>query len=161
MRSERLETTFTVTTTGSDQDLSGITALDDILAVAYPWSDSADFAQRMRRTRDIADQTVYFEDCEPAVDDEIRVRYTKQHAIEDLDSASATTVRERHARIVALFAASHACALRYRQLSENPATPTQALDALKFAAAQYMDEARDLVASHRRTVNPQWTGVGL
>ena len=155
------ESTFTVTAAGSDQDMSDITDLDEILAVAYPWSDGANFAERMRRTRDIADQTVYFEDCAPAVDDEIRVRYTKQHTIEDLDSASATTVPERHARIVALFAAGHACVERYRQLSENPATPTQALDAMRFAASQYMDEARDLVASHRRAVNPQWSGIGL
>ena len=155
------EISFTVGASGREQDLSTITDLDEILAVGYPWREGTDFAARMQDTRIIADQTLYFEACEPQADDVIRVRYTKQHKIEDLDSATSTNIAPRHARLLALAAASHACTLRYRQLSENPATPKEALDALSIAAAQYIDDARDLMASHRRGVNPKWTGTGL
>ena len=155
------EISFTVASTDREQDLSTITDIDEVLAVAYPWSDGADFAARMRDIRSVADQTIYFEDTEPQEDEVIRVRYTKQHKIKDLDSAATTNIATRHARIVGLAAASHACVTRFRQLSENPATPKEALDALRLAASAYMDEAREHIANHRRGVNPHWTGIGL
>lgn len=155
------ETSFTVTTAGYDQDLSGITALRDILAVAWPWDDDADFHRLMRRFRTTGDQIIRFLDCEPAVDDVIRVRHTINHAIKDLDSAAATTVPDRHATMLATYAASWACHLRRRQLSENPAIPDHALAELTSLATQFHIDATALLRNARVADNPSWSHVGL
>ena len=155
------ETSFTVAVTGYQQDLSGITALRDILAVAYPWSDGASFVQLSRRFRTVADLTVLFDDCQPAKDEVIRVRHTINHKIKDLDSAAATTVPDRHATLLATYAASWACHLRRRQLSENPAIPDHALAALTAYATQFHIDATELLRTARIGENPAWQHVGL
>ena len=155
------ETSFEVLTTGYSQNLSTISALRDILAVAYPWSDGASFASLSRRFRTTADLTVYFDGCQPADGEFIRVRHTKQHTIDDLDSAAATTVPDRHATLLATYAASHACRLRRRQLSENPAIPDYALAALTTAATDLYIQATDLLRTARIADNPSWQFIGL
>ena len=155
------ETEFTVTDTGRTQDLSSITALRDILALYYPWTDGAALEPRRRRHRITADHTVYFEDCEPAAGETILVRHTVQHAIDDLDSATATTVPDRHATLLATSAAAWACHLRRRQLSENPAIPDRALAELTALAAQFQIDATALLRSARVAHNPSWSHFGL
>jgi hypothetical protein len=155
------ETEFTVTAAGRTQDLSSITALRDILALYYPWTDGAALDPRRRRHRVTADHTVYFEDCEPAAGDVILVRHTVQHAIKDLDSAAATTVPDRHATLLATYAASHACILRRRQLSENPAIPEHALGELTALAAQFQIAGAALLRTARVARNPSWSHIGL
>lgn len=155
------ETSFTVVTTGEEQDLSGITSVDNILAAAYPWTDGASFKDRQQYFRITDDQTLYFEDYEPIADQVIRVRYTIQHAIKDLDSAAATTVPTRHERTIGLLAAAQCCVVRYRQISENPAIPRDALLALRVTASQLSDEARELITTLRPSTSPRWSDVGL
>lgn len=155
------ETSFTVTVTGYEQDLSGMTALRDILALSYPWSDGASFASLQRRFRVTADLTVLFTECQPAIDEVIRVRHTINHAIKDLDSAAATTVPTRHQTLLATHAAAWACHLRLRQLSENPAIPEHAIRTLTAIANQFHIEATDLLRTARIADNPAWQTIGL
>jgi len=155
------ETSVTITSGGANQDLSSMDALKDILAVAYPWSDEADFAACQQRWRYAADQTIYVETVTPQAGQVMRVRYTKRHAIEDLDAATATSVPDGHQLLLATLAAAFACTLRCRQLSENPAIPEHALAALADAAAHYRTQAAVLLRTARIAYNPVWSQIGL
>ncbi len=155
------ETSVTVTSDGANQDLSSISALKDILSVAYPWSDEADFAACQQRWRYAADQTIYVETVTPQAGQVMRVRYTKQHVIEGLDAAAATSVPDSHQVLLATLAAAFACTLRCRQLSENPAIPEHAFAALSAVAIHYRSQAADLLRTARITDNPSWSGIGL
>ena len=155
------ETSVTVTSGGAYQDLSSVDALKDIQAVAYPWSDEADFAARQQRWRYAADQTIYVETATPQAGQAMRVRYTKRHEIEDLDAATATSVPDGHQLLLATLAAAFACTLRCRQLSENPAIPEHALAALAGAATHYRTQAAYLLRTARIANNPAWSRIGL
>jgi hypothetical protein len=139
-----VETSVTVTTGGASQDLSGIANLDEVLALAYPWSEGASFVQRTVRWRYIGDQVVELEGCRPRPGEVIRVRHTQVHTLQDLDGAAATTVAERHRRLVGLAAAAWCCELRRRQVSENPATAPGAAHLL----AELADHFRAAFAAH-------------
>lgn len=155
------EATFTVASSGAIQDLSSISALRNILAVAYPWSDGADFAARQRRWRMVADQTIYLEAAMPQAGETLRVRYTKGHAIKDLDAATSTTTPDRHQTPVAMLAAAFACVLRSRQLSENPAIPEEAIASLMATARHYRTQGADLLQTVSGEHSVRWVGVGL
>lgn len=155
------ETSVTVTSSGPIQDLSGISAVGDILAVAYPWSEGADFAARQQHWRITADLTICLESATPQAGETLRVRYTKQHAIKDLDAATATTVPDRHQALVSALAASFACVLRSRQLSENPAIPEQAIVSLMAAAQHYRTLAADLLQRVGGAHGATWREIGL
>lgn len=155
------ETTFTVASSGATQDLSGISALRDILAIAYPWVEGADFATRQQCWRMVADQTISLETATPEVGETLRVRYTKQHAIKDLDSATSTTAPDRHQALVATLAASFACVLRSRQLSENPAIPEEAIASLMTTARYYRTQAADLLQRASGGRDVKWGEIGL
>ncbi|KKN37800.1 hypothetical protein LCGC14_0759750 [marine sediment metagenome] len=156
------ETSFTVTGTKEKQDLSTITAIHKIIAVAYPWADAASFSELQRPFRHIDDLTIYFEDIEPVISKIIRVRHTTLHAIKDLDSAAATTIPVRHTRIIALLGAAAACQLRLRQLSENPAIPASATRTLESTSEWLSAQANELLQAIRiPTTPPNWSAIGL
>lgn len=113
------ETSFTVTVAGFEQDLSGITAINAVLAVAYPWVDGAEFGHCVTPFRFTGVNQIYFTNAEPAVDEVIRVRYSKLHTIQNLDSAAATLVTDAHRALLGLTAAAIACEMRYRQAGEQ------------------------------------------
>ena len=115
----------------------------------------------MRRIRTTDDHTVYFETCEPAEDEVIRVRHTINHAIKDLDSAAATTVPTHHARLIGLLAAAYACTVRARQISENPAIPRDALDALAQTAQALELAAYGQLRRIHDQDGPAWSSLGL
>lgn len=155
------ETSWTVQTGGNEQDLSSVTAMDEILAVAYPWYDGADWGAFATRWHLIEPTRLYFPDTPPSAGETIRVRYTQLHAIQSLDGAPATTLPDNLRRLFARGAAAHGCLLRVRQLSENPATPKEAISTLLKLADVWMDEfVRGLTrANSRRTVS--WPRLGL
>lgn len=154
------EDSFTVTAATHEQ-LITLTGLNNIIAVAYPWSAGDDFASRQQYFRHTDDQTIYFEDIQPVIGQKIQVRYSKLHTIKDLDSAAATTVPTRHSRIISLLGAIHATTLRIRQLSENPAIPLAATHSLESVADRLSLEANRLLSSIRTTTAPRWPTVGL
>jgi hypothetical protein len=155
------ESSLTVSSTGRAQDISALAGLKDVLAVAYPWTDGADFATRQQRWRYVADQTIYFESVEPQSGEVMRVRYTQGHTLESLDSAAATTVPDRHQQLLATLAASYACVLRLRQVSENPAIPEQAAEVLHGVSRRLGDAAALLFTRARTTEPAAWKEIGL
>src|SRR5215204_1062360 len=78
------ETDFTVISAAYEQNLSTITAIKSVLALAYPWVAGSDFGRCLATWRTVGVNLVYMEFVQPAVGDVIRVRYTKLHVIQDL-----------------------------------------------------------------------------
>jgi hypothetical protein len=157
------ESSFTVSNSGEEQDLSSLTALNQILSLAWPWSDGEVYEHRLVRWRYTANQTVYIEDGEPNANDLIRVRYTRLHAIQNLDGAAATTVPDRHRLLIGLLACAWASDLRIRQLSENPAIPKEAIRHLVDLAARFRAEAsrRFHTIQTLPGPGPSWPTLGL
>jgi hypothetical protein len=155
------ETDFTVASAGYEQDLSTITDIGAVLAVAYPWQEGWDFGGHLATWRVVAPHTIYFSQVEPAVGDTIRVRYCKQHVIEDLDSALATTVPTHHRSLLGLWAAAYACDLRVRQISENPAIPRDAANLLRGVAAEMRQRAEKALSHIPPLGRLRWAMIGL
>jgi hypothetical protein len=104
---------------------------------------------------------VYFTAVRPAVGETIRVRYSKLHKIDDLDSAAATTVPDAHRSLVGLWAAAMACDLRRRQLSENPALPRDAAKELAAVAAGFRQRTQEMISHIPPLGRLAWAGIGL
>jgi hypothetical protein len=155
------ETNFTVATAGYEQDLSSLTDLYSVLAVAYPWQEGWDFAHTLAAWRSVGHNKIYFTAVRPAVGETIRVRYAKLHKIDDLDSAAATTVPDAHRSLVALWAAAMACDLRQRQISENPALPKDAAKQLAGLAAAFRQRAQERISHIPPLGRLCWAGIGL
>ena len=155
------ESDFTVTIAGYAQDLSAIPALLGILALAYPWSAGASFAQRLVAWRSAGQGGVILAGVEPQVGEVIRVRHTMRHTLTDLDGAAATTLPEVYRPLLGLTAAAWACDLRRRQLSENPAAPRDAAAVLSALAATYRGEFARGLAQQQVQPAPAWAALGL
>lgn len=157
------EVSFTVVTTSRNQDLSTITDLFQLLTLGYPWSDGADLDSLLTPWRYVSDQTVYFQDAQPRTGEIIRVRYRKFHKVSGLDAAASTTVADRHRLLLALYAASYACQLRIRQLSENPAEPKEAVTVLAKLSLELRKEANQRSAQVQTVPGSgvNWHSMGL
>lgn len=120
------ETSLTLSVDGHAQDVGTIHALDDVLAVAWPWRDGDCFSGLAVRWRWAGDHLLYLEThARPQAGDVLRLRHTCRHTILGLDGALTTSVPQRHTLLVSLAAALWAIDLRLRQISENPALPQQ------------------------------------
>jgi hypothetical protein len=160
------ETSFTVSVGGYEQDMSSISAVNAILSAAYPWTEGDDltgqcFGCRLAEWRLTGPNTLYFCRAQPAAGEIIRVRYTKLHAIQELDGAAATTVPDLHRSLVGLWAAAFACELRIRQISENPALPKEAVNTLRLAAARYRSRAVEMISHVPPLGKLRWAAIGL
>jgi hypothetical protein len=156
------ETSFTVTSSDYQQDLSTLSALGQILVIAYPWTADAPFAGRIIPFRTVDYQIVCLEIRQkPAVNDVLRVRYTKKHTIQNLDAAAATTIPDNHKRVLNLGAAGWACDLRIRQISENPAIPKDAANQLRQLREEYMDRFQRALGTTQQRIIPAWNSLGL
>ena len=158
------ETTVTIASSGYEQSLSAISDVIEVLAVAYPWTEGGSFAPdawAAVRWRRLGPASIVFVGVQPQAGELIRVRYTKQHRIQDLDGAAATTAPDLVRRALARGAAAYACELRIRQLSENPAIPGEAPGLLRRLADGWRTEFLDGItrAQSRRAV--AWPGIGL
>lgn len=155
------EEDFTVAASGYEQDLAGISALNNIVALAYPWVEGGDFGACLARWRRVGTNKVYFEQTEPQAGETIRVRYTQVHAIEDLDNAVATTVADQHEDLVCLWAAAYACDVRVRQISENPALPRDAKQHLNAVAVVFRNRAEQIIRAVPPVGMIRWGNYGL
>jgi hypothetical protein len=163
------ETSFTVAATGYEQDLSSLTDINAVLALAYPWQEGWDFARTLASWRSVGWNKVYFTAVQPAAGETLRVRYSKRHKIENLDSAESTTVPgashgERgspHRMLLGLWAAAYACDLRRRQISENPALPTDAARHLAGIAAAFRQRAQETISHIPPLGRLHWGRLGL
>jgi hypothetical protein len=155
------EASFTVVTAGYEQDLSSLTDVYAVLAVAFPWQDGWDFARQLATWRLVGQNKVYFTLARPAVGEVIRARYSKRHWIDDLDGAEATTVPEIHRPLLVIWAASFACELRQRQISENPALPKDAGKQLAGVAAGFRQRAQEAISHIPPLGQLRWGNIGL
>ncbi len=155
------ETSFTVTSTGYQQDLSGITAINRLLALAYPWEDGYEFGHCIVPWRLVGNNIAYFTGAEPTENEVIRVRHSKLHVIQDLDAAVATTVPDQQQGLVTLWAAAYACDLRVRQVSENPALPRETANVLRGVAVIFRQRATNMLSHVPPLGRLRWGSIGM
>lgn len=155
------ETSFSVATSGYEQDLSSISGLYAPLAVAYPWQEGGDFARHLAAWRMVGPHKICFSHVQPTVGETIRVRYSKLHQIEDFDGATETTVPEIHRGLVGLWAAAYACELRQRQISENPALPKEAGGMLARVAENFRQRSQEIISHIPPLGRLHWSRMGL
>jgi hypothetical protein len=155
------EGTFTVSVTGYEQDLSSMSAINSILALAYPWQDGWSFGEHLSEWRVIGVNRVAFHSVQPAAGEVIRVRYSKLHLIQSLDAAVSTTVPDHARFLVGLWAAAYACDLRVRQLSENPALPKEAVSTLRLVANNFRIRAKEAISHVPPLGRLRWGDIGL
>jgi hypothetical protein len=157
------EADFTVSVAGSEQDLSTLADVGQLLGVAWPWAGEDDWRLRAQKFRFSGKQTIILPGrLYPQVGDVIRVRYTRLHQIENLDSAAVTTVQEpAHRRLVSIGAAAWALDIRLRQVSENPAIPKEAAETLRRLRDAYRDRFDRGLAGVGRASSVVWGEWGL
>lgn len=116
---------------GYEQDAGGLDAdLFNVEQLAWPWEEDTNQACDWATPFRMADGLLLRLETTipPALGDLIRVIYRKFWYIQNLDSASETTVNNRYARIITVLAAYHACALRVRQVGAAPVSITKQID---------------------------------
>lgn len=155
------ESSLTVSVAGHAQDVSSLVDLKDVVAVAYPWTDGVDFARRQQRWRYVDCQRIYLEDVAPVAGQNLRLRYKRAHTIDDLDAATETTVPDVHQQMLSLLAASYACVLRQRQVSENPAIPDHTAKILTSVSKQLANAAALLMNRTSSAQPATWQEIGL
>ncbi len=155
------ESSFTVTTTGYAQDISGVAQLYGLLAVAWPWADGEDFAGIAVSWRYTDDAGNILLNVQAQEDDVLRLRYRKRHLIEDLDSAVATTLSADTVQIILWLAAGHACDLRALALAEDPAAAKDAIATLGQKSQRYMKLAESLLLRTAEGGLVSWREIGL
>jgi hypothetical protein len=113
---------FTVTTAGREQDLSSLSGIGSILELYYPYTSGdesptqqAGFYQYQRGGKLYA--TISGHNV-PAVGDVMRITYTTGQTIENLDSATETSVLSTHEYVLASGAAGKAATMRAAALIE-------------------------------------------
>ena len=157
-----LETT-TTTNASSLIDLSSLTpACYRLLAVSWPWSGYAAFFDRYLRSFRFTDtQIVALNGVVPGAAVAVGIRYLRAHTISSLDSAATTTPPDTHRRCLAKGAAAHACKIRIRQISENPAIPKDAKEDLQMVFDGYYNEFQTALNNLVNLENPTWSRIGL
>ena len=150
------EGSFTVITAGNQHDLTTISTINSVLGVAYPWVDGDSFGDKVVEWRFVGENIIYLHNTQPAVGELIRVRYTKLHTIQNLDSAASTTVPEGYRVMVGLLAAAFACEMRLRQGGELHLG--QAAQSFRERAEQAMSQRPPL---GRALWAPGWGSIGL
>ena len=155
-----LESSFAVATGGYSQDISSVTDLQTLLAVAWPWEDGAGFADYMIGWRWSAEGTIIL-GYEAQAGDVLRLRYRRRQRIDDLDGAAATTIWASEERLFLLYAAAIACDLRGDVLGNSRTAGQDVLPQLAKRAARLRADADDLLVALRGGSGVAWGGVGL
>ena len=150
------ESDFTVSSTGYTQDLSTITDILQIIALAYPWVDGGDFGKLLVEWRLSGLHSAYFTGVQPTSAQKIRVRHTKSHKIQSLDSAASTTVPTACEKWIGYGAAAWACVLRQRQIVEDPTLAKEPAEQLAAVAAMFRTQFKELMAQLPAVGGEQW-----
>ena len=131
------ETVLTLPGDGREIALDSITGLTRVTEVWWPYdSDAADETWPPNRVKgfrlwwddarpvlflDIVDQS------QPQTDEEVRIWYTIPHTIENLASATITSLLPEHESLIVLGAAGHSAMARAVDLTETPGTDLYAI----------------------------------
>ena len=114
--------TVTLNAAGREQSLGSLTGLETILEVNFPYTSGDEspliFEAWYFYTRSATPYIHLGGDYVPAAADVVRVVYTTGHTIEDLDSATATTIPVTHEYLFANGAAGKAAMSRGSHLIE-------------------------------------------
>lgn len=139
------ETVITCPAAGREIALSDLDAPIDIIDVWWPY-DSAASSETWPPNR-VHGFSVWLDDSspvlflsaddqeQPAADDEIRLWYTTVHTIQNLDSASSTTIPAAHESLIAFGGAGYACYLLAIKAARE-------ITANRFNAPNYMEIAQ-------------------
>ncbi len=167
-----METVITLPGDGREIALNGITGLLDVLDVWWPYVSGASEEtwppNRVRGWRvwwDDAQPVLFLEireGSQPKLDEEVRIWYSKRQTIQDLDSASITTIQGDHESLLVLGAAGHAAMQRTVDLVETAGTDLYQVSILgtwgQRKLREFQAELRTLERRHARR-GPSW-GIG-
>lgn len=154
-----VESSFTVTTPGADQDINTLAPLQ-ILAVAYPWESSSTWREAAVPWR-LTGPGVVTLSAAATASSTLRVRYRKAYTVSGVGGATATTLPAVAERLLLLAAAAHAYLIRYRQLSRRPSTAPSDLQSCKDLAETYRSQFEQLVGGGSGEHGVAWPGIGL
>ena len=127
-----METVITLPGDGREIALNGVTGLVGVLDVWWPYDSDA--AQETWPPNKVRGYRLWWDDNQPVLfleiddggqpktDDEVRIWYSKQQTIQDLDSADSTTLPDDHESVIVLGAAGHAAMSRTADLIETANT---------------------------------------
>jgi hypothetical protein len=131
------ETVLVLPGDGREIALDSLSNLAQVTDVWWPY-DSAATSETWPPNR-VTGYRVYWDDARPVLfldilageqpqaSDEVRVWYVARHAIQDLDSAAATTLPLEHETMLAIGAAGHAAMSRALDLLETAGTDLYAI----------------------------------
>jgi len=144
--------------------LNGVTGLLRVTDAWWPYDSAATTSvwppNRVRGFRVYwdDDQPVLFleteDDGEPQLDDELRIWYTKIRTIQNLDSASVTTIQAEHESWLVMGAAGYAAFARATDLAETAGVSAVSTPNLAALASRWLRTFRANVASLRGQSNP-------
>lgn len=156
------EVDFAVTVPGAEQELSAVAGIVSVEGVVWPWFEGRRWEEPSAPWRRVSPFVVRFDTAIPAAGDLLRVRYRKVQTVNGLDGAATTTVVDAHRGSLAQAAAAQVLLLRLRQMSENPALPTEAAGELRRLHERYLRLANEtLDALCAGTHSLVWGRVGL
>jgi hypothetical protein len=155
-----METVITLPGDGREIALSGLTGLQAVLDVWWPYDSDAEAEtwppNRVRGWRlwwDDAQPVLILEikdSSQPQLDDEMRIWYSKLHTIQDLNSADSTTLPQHHYRIVELGAAGYCAMSRTVDLVETAGTDLYQVSILGTWGQRKLREFRAMLKGIQR-----------
>lgn len=144
------ETVITCPAAGREIALASLSDLQHVTAVWWPYDSSTEdwppnlvhgFVVRWDDA-----QPVLMLQCDtgaqPQTDDEVRVYYTVPHTLQNLRSASTTTIPTIHESLLVLGAAGYACFARSVDLAETTSLAAVATPNLAALGSRYLKEYR-------------------
>jgi hypothetical protein len=163
-----VETVITLPGDGREVALNALPGLTAVTDVWWPYDSAATTEtwppNRVRGFRmywDDDQPVLYLEtedDTQPQQDDELRLWYVKQRTIQNLDSASATTIQVDHESWIVMGAAGQAAFARATDLAETAGVSAVSTPNLAALGSRWLRTFRANVASLRGQRNPGGPG---
>lgn len=154
----QLETVITLPGDGRQIALAALTGLEMVSDVWWPYESTGSEVwppNRVRGWRLYWDdfQPVLFleteDDAQPQLDDELRLWYSKIRTVQNLDSASITTVQPEHESWLVLGAAGYAAFARATDLAETAGVSAVSTPNLAALGSRWLKKFRDNLDSLR------------
>lgn len=147
-----METVIIAPAAGREIALDAISGLDCVVEVWFPYDSTAAEVFPPNRVSgfslmwDDARPVLYLNSVkteQPQANDELRIFYTKKHTIQDLDSASVTTVALLSESLLCLGAAGFCALQRATDLNETAGNMTSSTPNYGALAAMLLEEFRN------------------
>lgn len=159
-----VETVITLPGDSREVALNALTGLVGVGDVWWPYDSDATTEtwppNRVRGFRlywDDDSAVLYLEtqdDTQPQQNDELRIWYAKQRTIQNLDSASTTTIQAEHESWIVMGAAGYAAFARATDLAETAGVSAVSTPNLAALGSRWLRTFRANVASLRGQRNP-------